>query len=62
MSEIISKYVNNSGSINKKEYEDLYQESIIDNDNFWSKQGRRIDWIKPFTKIKKFQYSKKNVD
>ena len=29
MAEMISKFVNNSGLINKKEYEELYNESII---------------------------------
>ena len=62
MTETISKFVNNSGLINKKEYEKLYNESINDNDGYWAKQGKRIDWIKQFTKIKDFTYSKEKVD
>ncbi|MBB5702988.1 acetyl-CoA synthetase [Ochrobactrum daejeonense] len=33
-------------------YLDWYQESVTDPDGFWAKHGRRIDWFKPFTKVK----------
>ena len=62
MDKKITKFVNATGKINKREYEDLYKYSIEENDNFWSKQGERIEWIKKFSKIKDFTYSKKNVD
>ena len=29
-----------------------YQESVEDPDAFWGKHGKRIDWIKPYTKVK----------
>ena len=38
--------------VNKEEYEKMYEESISDNESFWSKHGKRIDWFKPYTKIK----------
>ena len=38
--------------IDKQKYEEMYSESISDPDTFWSKHGLRVDWIKPFTKIK----------
>ena len=59
---MISDFINTTGKINKKEYEDLYKESLEDNDLFWEKQAKRIDWISPFTKIKDFIYSKKKVE
>ena len=40
----ITKFVNATGKVNKQEYEDLYRYSREDNDNFWSKQGEKIDW------------------
>ena len=46
------------GLVNKKGYEEKYNESINDNDAFWAKEGKRIDWIKPYTKIKDVTYSK----
>ncbi|MEJ0094356.1 MAG: acetate--CoA ligase [Methylocella sp.] len=33
-------------------YKQLYAQSIADKDAFWAGQGARIDWIKPFTKVK----------
>ncbi len=39
--------------IDAKKYEELYQRSIKDPDGFWGDDARRrIDWIKPFTKVK----------
>ena len=48
--------------INKKGYEKKYFQSINNNDAFWAEEGKRIDWIKPYTKIKDVTYSKDNVD
>ena len=50
------------GLVNKKSYEEKYNESINDNDAFWAKEGRRIDWIKPYTKIKDVTYSKSKTE
>ena len=46
---------------NKKEYEKKYNQSIKDNEGFWKKEGKRINWIKPYTKIKDIKYSKTDV-
>ena len=35
--------------------------SVKDNENFWRKEGKRINWIKPYTKIKDVKYSKEDV-
>ena len=48
--------------INKEGYEKKYAQSINDNDTFWAEEGKRIDWIKPYTKIKDVTYSKDNVE
>ncbi len=47
--------------VNKQQYEKMYKESISDNENFWSEQGKRIDWFKPYNKIKDVLYSKDEV-
>ena len=59
---MISDFINTTGKINKKEYENLYKESLENNDSFWKEQGKRIDWINPYTKIKDVVYSKEKVD
>ena len=47
--------------INKSGYEKKYSQSIKDNEGFWKKEGKRINWIKPYTKIKDVKYSKSDV-
>nr|WP_298727016.1 acetate--CoA ligase [uncultured Steroidobacter sp.] len=34
------------------DYQRLYQESVRDPNGFWSRIGRRLDWIQPFAKVK----------
>ena len=48
-------------SINKSEYEKKYKQSLKDNESFWKKEGKRITWIKPYSKIKDVKYSKSDV-
>ncbi|MBC2887393.1 acetate--CoA ligase [Ochrobactrum sp. CM-21-5] len=38
--------------IDNATYLEWYEESVSDPDGFWAKHGRRIDWFKPFTKVK----------
>jgi acetyl-CoA synthetase len=38
--------------INSSQYESLYQESIRNPDTFWAEIAERLDWIKPFSKVK----------
>ena len=47
--------------VNKSQYEKKYKFSIKSNEDFWAKEGKRINWIKPYTKIKDVKYSKEDV-
>jgi acetyl-CoA synthetase len=38
--------------INRSTYERWYAESIDNPEAFWSEHGKRIDWFKPYTKVK----------
>ena len=51
----------NDGLVDSTKYKELYEESINNNSKFWDKHGKRIDWIKKYTKIKDIVYSKKDV-
>ncbi|MEP1441641.1 MAG: acetate--CoA ligase [Hyphomicrobiales bacterium] len=44
--------------INKAQYDEMYAQSVNDPEGFWAEQGKRVDWIKPFTKVKNttFEY------
>ena len=57
----VPKKWSNSAYVNKNQYEKKYKLSIKDNEGFWKKEGKRIDWIKPYTKIKDIKYSKTDV-
>ena len=47
--------------INDAKYKEMYARSISDPDGFWGEQGKRIDWIKPYTKVKHTSYDPHNV-
>ena len=42
--------------INKDQYQEMYRQSIENPDEFWAEHGKRVDWIKPFTKVKNTTY------
>ena len=47
--------------IDKKKYQEMYKRSIADPDGFWADEGKRVDWIKPFTKVKDVSFDLPNV-
>lgn len=42
-------------------YQEMYKRSITDPDGFWGEMGKRIDWIKPYTKVKNTSFDPHNV-
>ncbi|MBN9009251.1 MAG: AMP-binding protein, partial [Rhizobiales bacterium] len=38
--------------IDEPKYEEMYRRSVADPEGFWREQAKRIDWIRPFTKVK----------
>ena len=38
--------------INRERYDAMYAESIADPEGFWARIGQRLDWIKPYTRVK----------
>ncbi|MEL6647686.1 MAG: acetate--CoA ligase [Pseudomonadota bacterium] len=50
-----------SAHVNEAKYDEMYAASIADPDAFWSDHARRIDWIKPFTKVSDVSYEFGNV-
>ena len=47
--------------INDAEYQSMYKASVDDPEAFWAEQGKRIDWIKPYTKIENVSYDAKDL-
>ena len=42
--------------IDDAKYQEMYKASITDPDKFWGEQAKRIDWMRPFTKVKNSSY------
>ena len=40
-----------SAHINAARYHEMYAQSVADPETFWGDHGRRVDWIRPFTKV-----------
>ncbi len=47
--------------VNHETYEKMYEESINDPSLFWKKHGKRIDWIKPYSKVSDVSYNKEDL-
>ncbi len=43
--------------INAPAYERLYNESVRDPHTFWGRVAQRVDWIKPFSKVKEASFA-----
>ncbi len=44
-------------TIDPKAYEALYRRSVEDPEAFWGEQGKILDWIKPYTKVKNTSFT-----
>ena len=42
-------------------YEAMYRRSMEDPEGFWAEQARRLDWIKPFTKVKDVSWDRRDL-
>jgi len=47
--------------VNNDQYLEMYKRSVEDSEGFWGEQGKRIDWIKPFTKVKDVNFNAPDV-
>ena len=47
--------------IDADRYAGFYRQSIDDSEGFWAGQADRIDWIKPFSKIRDVSFAKDDV-
>ena len=47
--------------VDDAKYNEMYRRSVDDPNGFWAEHGRRIDWIKPFTKVKNASYDPHNI-
>ncbi|MFY0733561.1 MULTISPECIES: acetate--CoA ligase [Aurantimonas] len=44
------------------QYQDWYRRSVEDPDGFWGEHGKRLDWIKPYERVKNTSFAPGNID
>jgi acetyl-CoA synthetase len=44
----------------REDYQQLYDESVRDPEGFWGRMGKRVDWVRPFTRVKDVSYDAAN--
>ena len=47
--------------ITKDQYQAMYKQSVEDPEAFWGEHGKRLDWIKPYTKVKDVSFDPHDV-
>ncbi|MBI5119488.1 MAG: acetate--CoA ligase [Rhodospirillales bacterium] len=47
--------------IDLPKYKSMYEQSVKDPNAFWSQEGKRLDWIKPYTQIKDVSFDPHDV-
>ena len=47
--------------IDQAKYEEMYTQSISDPEDFWDKHGKRLHWMKAYSKVKDVSYAHDNV-
>ena len=47
--------------IDEAQYEAMYARSVEDNEGFWAEQAGRVDWIRPFTKVRDVSFAKDDL-
>ena len=47
--------------VTEAQYREMYERSVDDNEGFWVDQAKRVDWIKPFTKVKDVSFAKDDL-
>jgi len=50
-----------SAHVDAKGFAEMYAASVSDPEAFWGKHGKRVDWIKPFSKVKNVTYTHPDV-
>ena len=50
-----------SAWIDDQKYQAMYRQSIDDPNTFWGEHGKRLDWIKPYSKVKNTSFKAPDV-
>jgi len=50
-----------SAHVNEEQYKKAYKRSVEDSEGFWGEIGKRVDWIKPYKKVKDVSFDKDDL-
>lgn len=57
----VKAHISNGALLDKAGYEAMYRASVQDPDAFWGEQGKILDWMKPYTRVKNTSYDPGHV-
>ncbi|MEG0008578.1 MAG: acetate--CoA ligase [Aeromonas sp.] len=57
----VKAHIGKNALLDKAGYEAMYQASVQDPDGFWGEQGKILDWMKPYTRVKNTSYDPGHV-
>ena len=57
----VPKAIADNALVDDAQYQEMYQASLDDPDAFWAEHGQRLDWMRPYTKVKNTHYGKDDV-
>ncbi|MEO0423343.1 MAG: acetate--CoA ligase [Pseudomonadota bacterium] len=60
-SELDATHQSQSYRLNARSYEAMYRRSIEAPEAFWGEQGRRLDWMQPYTQVKNTSFDPADV-
>lgn len=50
-----------TAKINNSKYLELYEQSVSDPETFWNDAGKRLNWFKPYSKVKDVSYDQNDL-
>ena len=57
----VPQHVADKALVTDAQYQAMYKASLDDPDAFWAEHGQRLDWMKPYSKVKNTRYGKDEV-
>ncbi|HDX8343966.1 TPA: acetate--CoA ligase [Aeromonas dhakensis] len=57
----VKAHISQGALLDKVGYEAMYQASVQNPDAFWDEQGKILDWMKPYTRVKNTSYDPGHV-
>ena len=57
----VSESLARSSHADRATYDEMYRRSVEDPEGFWGEHGKRIDWFKPYSKVKDVSYNKDDL-